>query len=699
MEKVKQFVIQGKTKEALETLLSLVNKEAQKEVRALMARFNAHTTAINKGTLRLDETIVNQIHEEILSICDRYELNAKRTVFAQPPYLDNLPCDAEGYLLGRKAALEELHTALLGNGILTLVNGIGGIGKSTLAAFYAHFPAYKKAYAQCFWIAVSDTKGNVTDSLIATFAAALDLYKKPKDKQLDAIKDYLLGLGGEVLLIIDNANEPKQLTAALDFLRKCKCNVLVTTRANVTGMKALPLATLLPEDAFTLFTHYFPAAKNLPEMPQLLKNIAYHTLLTEFMAKSLAHNPVLSLQHLLDLTVQQNFTDELLTYTQFTSYHTHTHGKADTKIAPAKYLIEIFPTQKLNEEEQKLLRYFSILPAEWIGIAMLKQLFVERSVDIKYITIGFQDLIINLLLNLIKLITPNPKQDTLKLGQTLQQLYEKGWLQKSPDNEFSCHVLLQHILRQQLKPNEENCKVLLTNLFIAIRIDGYTNKIILSSYLPLIESVLSWIKKDIEPIANLYNNSATIYEAIGDYTKSLVCYLRSIDILEKISVNNKLYLADVYNNTANIYNLLKNYEEALKYYLKSKIIYEKILVYNLKPIKTQWIISDNEHPDLAISYHNIANTYRALNDNKEALAYYLKAIKIREKVLNNEHPDLAISYHNIANVYYYSKKYKIAYFYVKKAVEIRTKALPKGHPDIKESLQLKLIIKKATRRR
>jgi tetratricopeptide (TPR) repeat protein len=695
MKDVRNLVAKGETKQALTHLQTLVEGDNEDRVIALLGRFNAHQNEVNKGKQDLDNKIINQIHDQILLICKECENIKKTQTFAEPPILDNLPLDKDGYLLGRKAALEELHAALQGQSMLTLVNGMGGIGKSTLASFYANFPKYRAAYSHCYWVAVSDLTGEIEDALISAFAAALELYHKPKEAQLQKIEAYLSGLQGQTLLILDNANDKEKVRTALAFLRKCKTKVLFTSRANMTNIPSQALAKLLAEDAFTLFTHYFPAAAAMPETPQLLKNIDYHTLLTEFMAKSLAHNPVLSLQDLVEITQQQNFTDELLAYTQFTSYHTHTHENPDAEIQPAEYLLQIFPIQNLNEQEQQILRYFAILPTEWIGMEMLLQLFAADK----------------------------EKTTRLQLGQVLQSLHEKGWLQKSPTNAFACHILLQHLLRQQLQPNAENCELLLKNLKAAIRFDGYTNLLMLAPYLPLVAAVLSWIKEETQLIANIYNNSAAIYRAIGNYAQALSYDLENVRINEKILAADDTDLATAYNNIGETYKYLGDYQKSLEYGLKDLAICEKVLSaehpnlatsynnigltyqylgdfqksleYGLKALSIREKVLSAEHPSLATSYNNIANTYQYLGDYQKALEYGLKSLVIREKVLSAEHPDLANSYNNIAITYYYLKDYAMAYSFIQKAIAIFTKILPKGHPDIQIALNIKAVIEKA----
>jgi hypothetical protein len=422
MQNIKNLIAEGNNLAALQALADKLEGENKNIAVLCLSRYHVYHKAVAAGTQGYDSVEINKIMWQALLLCDEKILAAIENDVAQPPHLDTLPLDKEGYLLGRKAALAQLHTTLQGNGIMTLVNGMGGIGKSTLASFYATFPKYRAAYSHCFWITVSDLTGEIEEALISAFLGALELYQMSKEAQLQKIQAYLRSLDKPVLLIIDNANFEENVEKNQLFLQKTACKVLLTTRANIQGITQQYLSELLPEDAFTLFTHYFAAGKDHPLTRQLLQNIAHHTLLTEFMAKSLNTNAAITIEQLVEITAQQDFTNELLAYTKFKSYHTHTHTTPYQKIQPAKYLLQIFPIQNLSEQEQEILRYFSILPAEWIGMEMLLQLFAADK----------------------------EKTTHLQLGQVLQSLHEKGWLQKSPTNEFACHILVQHLLRQQL---------------------------------------------------------------------------------------------------------------------------------------------------------------------------------------------------------------------------------------------------------
>ena len=61
-----------------------------------------------------------------------------------------------------------------------------------------------------------------------------------------------------------------------------------------------------------------------------------------------------------------------------------------------------------------------------------------------------------------------------------------------------------------------------------------------------------------------------------------------------------------YNNTAGVYQDMGDYEKALEYYLKALSVKEKAL--------------DTEYPDTAVTYNNIASVYKAWETMKMHLS-------------------------------------------------------------------------------
>ena len=76
----------------------------------------------------------------------------------------------------------------------------------------------------------------------------------------------------------------------------------------------------------------------------------------------------------------------------------------------------------------------------------------------------------------------------------------------------------------------------------------------------------------------------------------------------------------------------------------------KALDYEGKTLAIRGKVLPPEHPDLARSYNNLAETYGDLGDLQKRLEYHQKALAIIEKVLPPQQLDMALSYNNLAEL-------------------------------------------------
>lgn len=87
-----------------------------------------------------------------------------------------------------------------------------------------------------------------------------------------------------------------------------------------------------------------------------------------------------------------------------------------------------------------------------------------------------------------------------------------------------------------------------------------------------------------------------------------------------------------------------------------------------------------DHPDTATSYDNVGMGYRALGDRQKGLKYQEKALETRRHLLGENHPDTAASYDNIGRSYMASGNRTKSIEYLEKALEIRRLSFGKEAP-------------------
>ncbi|MCK5524525.1 MAG: hypothetical protein KAI83_15450 [Thiomargarita sp.] len=127
---------------------------------------------------------------------------------------------------------------------------------------------------------------------------------------------------------------------------------------------------LSPAEAMNLFQHYYPTESDL--LPKLLEKIYHHTLMIELIAKA-GKKKRLSIEQLL-ARLESGLSHQDLQ--RVITVGSHADSQLKEKQAKLyQYILAMFEPEELDEEKQRILRYFSVLPAEAIPLAHLKTLF------------------------------------------------------------------------------------------------------------------------------------------------------------------------------------------------------------------------------------------------------------------------------------------------------------------------------------
>ena len=81
--------------------------------------------------------------------------------------------------------------------------------------------------------------------------------------------------------------------------------------------------------------------------------------------------------------------------------------------------------------------------------------------------------------------------------------------------------------------------------------------------------------------------------------------------------------------------------------------------------------------------NNLAITYSDLGRHEDALAMQESALEFRRRIFSPDHPDIAVSLHNISLSYERAGDMRRATDCAREAVRIWKAALPPGHPHLK----------------
>jgi tetratricopeptide (TPR) repeat protein len=168
--------------------------------------------------------------------------------------------------------------------------------------------------------------------------------------------------------------------------------------------------------------------------------------------------------------------------------------------------------------------------------------------------------------------------------------------------------------------------------------------------------------------ATALNNLALCFSKQGKYQEAEKLYQRVLAIEEVAVDTDPLNRAVTFNNLATLYYRQGKYQQAEIFYQRTLSIEENIL--------------DPDDPDLALSLNNLAALYEELGNYREARTLYKRSLSIRERSLGREHPAIAQSFNNLAGIYMIQGKYSEAKEYYQRALEIYEKIFASNHPEI-----------------
>ncbi|MCW3076770.1 MAG: protein serine/threonine phosphatase [Bacteroidetes bacterium] len=201
-------------------------------------------------------------------------------------------------------------------------------------------------------------------------------------------------------------------------------------------------------------------------------------------------------------------------------------------------------------------------------------------------------------------------------------------------------VYNQQLLELSEKAAEQSKSPTLKIFYLRYLSSAYNNKGVLARNLGDGSKALEFFNKslkiqkkidDKKGAANSMNNIGSIYYNLGDIPKGLDYYHKSLKMREDIQ--DKEGIAITLNNIGLIYKQLGDIQKALEYYNRSLRIQESI----------------GDKYGLSNSLNNIGFIYQGKGEVFKALNYYKKSLKIQEEI--NDKQGIAASLNNIGLIY------------------------------------------------
>lgn len=617
---------------------------------------------------------------------------------------DNLAFYRIDFFTGRDSLLEGIRKHLDRDRFVVL-NGMGGIGKSTLAKRFADCNSARYSSIQ---IVSGESQDNFESVVLTLRFDGLKDEKEPPEERYQRRLELLRQLDERSLIIIDNVDVPwTDIQKFYADQREMRFHLIITSRLAKVFWEQfyLPVASLPDGEQRKLFLHHYgmnlKEQTDSPILDEILRHIEGHTLLIELIAKTM-YNESESFDEILEWLRGQK-TD-------------HGFMEDGERKEPKEVIRKMLFRDKLDDEQRDLLHRLAFLPAEGIS----RRLFLHglcRSTKSPLSLLEYRSWVIRegdrirvhpVIRDAVRDDMPHEWAAYGEFLRLIQQAMEQSSGGLGEEDQTSLCLLARgmwEVLRNSKVPLE------LWDCLSAIA--GYCKTacqyeaaLLLCEPLSCIEDDMADVDKRIElhlEIGGLHQRSANYDKAIEHYRKALgmtrqdddqrgscynslgVIYRKNAEYKEAMEyLENALncytredLIATVQNDLGVVYiNLGSNEpdpEKSREFYQKAKAHYEGSLRLREK--------LGADVRDLAFSHHNLGSVFYRLGEYDKALEEHQEALRLR-KDNHLQKPDIAASLNWIGNDLIQLGRLPEAKEQLEESLDIRKKVLGKRHPDL-----------------
>ncbi len=502
--------------------------------------------------------ILSMLHHENSNILTSLQFPYGEKGKLIPPH--NLPLSNVSKFVGRSQEMEILHQKLQQDNsvVISIIAGMGGVGKTELALQYAQYHCQKSTYPGgiCWW----DADQEEISTQIVNFAGSRLGLNPPHNFDFKTQVEYCWGHwdSGDVLLVLDDVVAYEDIQ---DYLppSPSQFKILITTRHKdlLRYSQRLDLDVLEPEVGEELLIAYIGQSRwnrEVKEGKGICADLRYLPLGIELVGRYLDRKQDLSLKKM-----RQRLS---LEHRSLTSHYGDMTAQRGVKAA-----FEL-SWKKLNEKQQRLaclLSLFALAPIPWSA--------VEQCL---------------------------PEEDEESLEDNLDYMVNLNLLERKGQGIYQLHQLIREffqsrgaVLGEDLK--ESVCRVMVA---VAKEIPETPTLKDIEIFTPLIPHLkevatvlIDWIQD--EDLVSPFVGLGRFYEGQGAYEKARPWYEECLSVTRSRLGEEHPHVAISLNNLAYLYNSQGRYTEAEPLYKQALDIAE--------------ITLGKEHPNTIVFRNNLEN--------------------------------------------------------------------------------------------
>ncbi|XVS64343.1 FxSxx-COOH system tetratricopeptide repeat protein [Actinosynnema sp. CA-299493] len=628
-----------------------------------------------------------------------YQAGRDINVGAPPlvPRMESVPAVAgvgrvpmgSGVFVGRSGELGRLEAAITrpsGRAVVAAVHGLGGVGKSALAARFAELHAGR--FTPVWWVTADSAAGIETGLAELAAAVAPEAAVLPSEQRVELGVRWLATHEGW-LLVLDNVTTPHDVAELLGRVRTGTILITSRQRSGWRGVETVPLDVLADDEAVELLGRIvrseWPGA-DLDGAEALCEELGWLPLAVEQAGAYLAQTCISPAAYL-DLLAR--FPARMFTATveggdaQRTMarvWHVTLDRLADTPAAgrvlrlvawfapdgiPRALLAGAVGEPELSEVLGRLAAYNMIaLTADTVSVHRLVQAVTRipdptdphrQPTDIALARETATTILTSIVSHLdpwsptswpfYRLVLPHARalldhstsdtdttHSSLLLNDLGRYLEKQGNVGTAAAYQSRATANFERLLGRD-HPNTLASRSNLANTYQAA---GELRQAV-----QLLESTLADSERvlghDDPGTLAVRNNLAYAYREIGDLSRSLTLFEATLADFERVVGYDDPRTLNSRNNLAGTYHEVGDLERAIPLYELALADYERVL--------------GVDHPETLSSRNDLAGAYEVVGDLERAISLHEVTLADRERVLGSDHPETLTSRNNLANVY------------------------------------------------
>lgn len=512
------------------------------------------------------------------------------------------------------------------------VQGMGGVGKTSLAAEYAH--RYRSFYAGVWWCPAETRTGLIAS--LAALAVKLEAAGETETNVEKAAKAALGRLGEQRaiwLLVYDNATSPDAIS---DLLPTGGARVLITSRFSDWGEWAdeVPL-DVLPFGESIAFLQNRAGRRDEAGAKELAEVLDRLPLALDHAAATCRR-------------IQMHFTEYAVEARQLIA--DTPRGAAYPRSVTATFQLAIADAVAQCPPAEALMAFLAQCGPERIPMTLLEGA-IENATERRRAVAALVE---------VSLVKPDQFEDGTPA--------------------VTVHRLVQAVARVRSEATgmaQSAVERLIARLLIIYPADGYTNPQSWPLCAELTPHLLATRDSDAGVAESaewphVLNRAGSYFHARAAFLQAEEMFRAALAIRERVLGREHPDTATSLNNLALLLLHRDDLAGARPLYERAWAIYEKV--------------HGPEHPLIATSLNNLATLFRRQDDLATARQLHERALAIREKVLGPEHPSTATSLNNLARLLEEQGDLVKARQFHERALAIREKVLGPEHPDTATSL-------------